>query len=181
MKKRKKILLIIVIIGIILLAIPVIITANNIIRIPVDIGYYDEEEERANKLIEKEIMMNELKSNLDLYSESTTTTNSTQESINVQNVEKDNEEENEVRQIINKFYKKELDEIISKIEKQEGISDNKSISNAEIELYNLILDIINNKNISNEEKDILKEVLKDNLYKIRNNGVLNEKVNSVLQ
>lgn len=173
MKKSIKIFLIIII-GIILILIPLIVLADNLFKIPVKISVTNECDLRQNKLKEKAEITNQLtESNLN-------DSNGTLISGN----EDCEQEEVKLKQVIENFNKTEFTKILLRIENEsstKGLNSENPMFDAEIELYNLILDILENPKITSEEKNILENFLQENLYKIRTNKNLEQRVNIILK
>lgn len=182
MKKSTKIILI-TLIGIILLIIPVIVLAENGIKIPF-IPYTDpyiEEEARKQNLIEEKAMIiNQLaESNV----ESINSEKSSQQ-LEIPNDTQANEKENKIKEILNKYSKNKFVEIEKKIEQEsstKGLDNEHPMFDSEVELFELIVEIMETKDLSSDEESVLKELLNDNLDRIQDYDDLNQKVLHILQ
>lgn len=177
MKKSTKIILI-TLIGIILLIIPVIVLAENGIKIPF-IPYTDpyiEEEARKQNLIEEKAMIiNQL---AELNVESINSEKSSQQ-LEIPNDTQANEIENKIKEILNKYSKNKFVEIEKKIEQEsstKGLDNEHSMFDSEVELFELIVEIMETKDLSSDEESVLKELLNDNLDRIQAYDDLNQKV-----
>lgn len=180
--KNIKIILIILI-GIVLLVIPALVLADNGIKIPF-IPFIDphiEEAEREQNLLEEKAMIaNQLmeSNTIDMSSEKSS------EPLEIPNNTDTKEKENRIKKIIDKYYKEEFAEIEQRIEQEsesKGLDNEHPMFDAEIELFELIVKIIETKPLSDDEIADLKELLNDNLDRIQAYENLKQKVMKVLE
>lgn len=97
-------------------------------------------------------------------------------------IERENEDkERKVVNIINKYYPNELKNIINDIEKESNKIYYNSIPKSEKKLYYLIVDIIaSKKDLSNDEKETLKEYLQERASNAKGDSKLQTAIESVL-
>lgn len=86
--------------------------------------------------------------------------------------------ENSIIDIINKFSPNEFAEIQEQLEQYDINSDNIN-SSPIIDLYNLILNILETQNLSNNESSILKEFMNDQYDNVKDNLYLREKIENI--
>lgn len=100
----------------------------------------------------------------------------------INEIQKENEDnERKVVNIINKYYSNELKKIIADIEKESDRIYYNSIPESEKKLYYLIVDIIvSKKDLSNDEKEILKDYLQERVGNAKGDLKLQTAIDSVL-
>ena len=88
---------------------------------------------------------------------------------------------NKLSSIINKFYPDEFATIQEELENTDKISHDGNLSenSPEIKLYSLILEIIENKDLTSEERTTLKEFLDSQISNIKNNEALVARIQNV--
>lgn len=187
MRKNIKILLIVAVI-IILLLIPAIVFAD-LIRIPLDRNtVVNDEERREEKMEEKAIILNQLEAEKSVTNQSSVQVENKTNSITSQYNSTEQEltdEQQEIKDIIDKYSDKKFDKFITEIMNEALTkhldSDVNPIFDTEVEFYQTIVNIIKTKPITNDEEEVLKQVLKDSLSKMKFNEELKTEVNSVLE
>lgn len=183
--KNKKLIILLIVVLILLFSIPIIVAGFPNFIISVE-KILTEEETRQKREEERANWLNSVRSE-----ETQVTTYTEDEKISIDEtllekskvIEKETKEErNKMDEIIKRFYKDEYEELL----KQFTENANKMYID---ELYNqpstkrifeLILDVIENENITNEEKTILKEFLDLQYYVIEDN-TLKSKIENVLE
>lgn len=81
--------------------------------------------------------------------------------------------ENSIIDIINKFYPTEFEKIQEQLEEYDVNSDN-IYSSPAIDLYDLILNILETQNLSNDESSILKEFMNDQYDNVKDDLYLRD-------
>ena len=78
-----------------------------------------------------------------------------------QNDEANKAKEEIIASVLNKFYPEKYAELREKIEEKDIDSSNHDVSpkSPEMEFYNLVLDVIEKENLTEEEKSVLKEFM----------------------
>ena len=177
-------MIIITILSIVLLGLmAVVVLGNNIILLPLAPSEeeFDEEAYQQNMLYERDIQLNKLAEELE---------NNPQEPINYEELPTTNDEEEfsesekEIIAIIEKFYPGAVEETREKV--AEELKDRVVLTKgnymfeAEKEMYYKILDIIETKSITEEEKEALKNFLQDELWKIEEDEELYQRISSIV-
>lgn len=178
---NKKRILVLSIIGMLIIPITVLATRNIGIAVERVVSKEEFDEQRSQ---EKENWINNQNSDEITYS---SLNNNDSEDISLINkyTEKENEvnsNRNTMEEIINRFYADKYKEISVKIEEN---ADKMSLSELYTqpyteELFDLIIDIIKNKNITTAEKDILKEFLDEQSAFIKENSAMQLKFDEIL-
>lgn len=178
---NKKILLIIIIACIIL--IPIAVFASKNIGIPVEQVLSKEEVDRERKE-EKENWIKSQESKISTFSVQENTQELDEESLEQYEATEDkvNQNGNEMDEIIERFYPEEYNSILESIEENQN---NMSLSELysqpySVRLFEIIIDIINNKNITEDEKNILKEFLDQQYYFINNDSIVKNEIAEIL-
>lgn len=181
MKNKKMSILLVVIIFLIL--IPIVVLANQEIRIQVD-RILSKEEIDEQREQEKRNWLNNQSSNFSVHS--MTEKNNLVDNALLDRYEKKEEEvnikENSVDEIINRFYKEDYERISTQMANNvDKMSINELYAQEySKELFNIIIDIIENKDITTNERNMLREFLNeqyvfmDETMKIKVNAVLND-------
>ena len=185
MKKKTKIIIFIIALLIVLL-IPIGISAAKGLAIHFK---SDEEIAEANKkeneraLAEKENFAKTHQAN----GISTQVDNSEQNNnipLLDENLAKADEEEQKFIEIIKKYYPNEFEKILeeSKTEQDTGIVEITSspLKDYEKKLYDLVLKILENENLTEEESNILKQYIHNNMYNIKKDNSLNDRAEKIL-
>lgn len=174
----------VIIIGSCLLLIPITVFATKKIGIEVE-KVMTEEEFNEQRKQEKENWINEHK--LDTSTYSTVNKNAKIDTELIDKYERGEKEANNsgkaMEEIINKFYKDEYKILSAKIaENSDNMSLNELYSQAYTEeLFNIIMDIILNKDITSDEKAVLKEFLNDQYYFLKEGSEMKSKFEEILK
>lgn len=107
-------------------------------------------------------------------------------SIIEQEANKAKENSNKINTIINRYYPQEYEEInknIANEAKNAGIVDiiNSQLSENEKAKYDLILKILENENLPDEDSNLLKDYLEGDMYNIKKDENLKDRVDKVLE
>ena len=176
MKNKTKLLLLFLLI--IVLCVPIITIASTKIGILVTQGDSIKEKERL--LEEKQEFLNsdqiEEKSAYYLAEKKKKKNKLSEKQLENQQTQE------KIEKIINKFYKEEYNEIKREATNSDGIKDGTLNSNEpEAKLYNLIINIIETKELDSEELKVLKEFIRDSSSNIKGNDELKLKMQKVYQ
>lgn len=176
MKNKVKVFLLFVLI--IILFVPIVTFAVS--KVGILVAKEDSTTEKENLLAEKQEFMNmDYTENETIYS--------LEKDVELQNKLLDKQLENQeiqekIEKVINKFYKEEYYKIKQEAINTDGIKDGTLNPNGpEIKLYNLIINIIETKEINAEESEILKEFLSDSSHNIKGNDELKLKMQKIGQ
>lgn len=158
----------ILLLSISIILIPIIVIASNKISIPIYVPPSDEEVQ--------ELLISRKKQFLSDFANGLIETPLTYSSLSSSEIEsmkksqaKLKEREDLIISTINKFYPNQLSSILQKISNEDIVYYN-SASEAQKELYRLVLDVISNKDLIEDEKNILKGFL-DSMYSNINDDV----------
>ena len=93
-------------------------------------------------------------------------------------IEKIAEKEQEIINIINRFYPNEYKELKEQLDSKNINSDNHDVSNTspEMKFYNLVLDIIENETLTNQELNLLKEFMTSQYSNAEGNKDVQERI-----
>lgn len=184
MKSKKVILTILILLIVLLLLIPVTILATQNIGIRVE-KVLSREELDEQRQQDKINWINNNKQNISVHSIHTDTDKTSDPVIidKSKDAQKSaNEKGENIDEIICRFYKDDYERLSVEIQKNADsmpLTELYSQPYAE-ELFGLIIDIIENKNITNEEKDTLKEFLNMQYAFIKDGSSMKSKFDSVL-
>lgn len=187
MKKKTKIIILIVVLLIIML-IPIGISAASGLKIHFksdeEIAQANEEEnERALK--EKANFANTHSANS--ASKISTQTNNAEE-VDIplldEKLQESDEKEQKLIEIVKRFYPNEFDAVLaeSKNEEDAGMVEMTSspLKNYERTMYDIVLKILEEENLTEEETNLLKEYINSNMYNIEKDEELNTRAENVL-
>ena len=174
----------IIIIGGCLLLIPITVFATKKMGIEVE-KIIAKEEFNKQRQQEKENWINEHKSDTSTYSSINSTPQIDTELINKNEIEEKeaNDSIETIEKIVNRFYEEEYKVLSAKIaENSDKMSLNELYSQTYAEeLFELIIDIIKNKDITNDEKAVLKEFLNDQYYFLKEGSEIKLKFEEILK
>lgn len=96
------------------------------------------------------------------------------------------EEENKIKNVMNKYHKEEFEQILENIANSpnfQGVIENKNdyIAPEEIELYKIVMQTLEEENLSDEDSKILKDFLEQQIYTINKNNELKIRADKILQ
>lgn len=178
---NKKILLIIIIACIILITIAVFASKN--IGIPVE-QVLSKEEVNREREEEKQNWIKNQESKISTFSVQEDTQEIDEEDLEKYEEVEDrvNQKGNEMDEIIKRFYPEEYDSILKSIEENENKMSLSELYSQpySVRLFEIIIDIINNKNITEDEKNILKEFLDQQYYFINNDAEVKNEIAEIL-
>lgn len=178
---NKKILLIIIIACIIL--IPIAVFASKNIGIPVE-QVLSKEEVNKEREEEKQNWIKSQESKISTFSVQEDTQEIDEEDLEKYEEVEDrvNQKGNEMDEIIKRFYPEEYDSILKSIEENENKMSLSELYSQpySVRLFEIIIDIINNKNITEDEKNILKEFLDQQYYFINNDAEVKNEIAEIL-
>lgn len=178
---NKKILLIIIIACIIL--IPIAVFASKNIGIPVE-QVLSKEEVNREREEEKQNWIKNQESKISTFSVQEDTQEIDEEDLEKYEEVEDrvNQKGNEMDEIIKRFYPEEYDSILKSIEENENKMSLSELYSQpySVRLFEIIIDIINNKNITEDEKNILKEFLDQQYYFINNDAEVKNEIAEIL-
>ena len=167
MKKNIKIILSIFLSIILIGLTSVIVLGNSIPKIPVEIPEFNETEYKEKQLKEKEERIKEI----DEEMKNTQGTNTKVETeTNVIQETEPSEKEQEIINIINKFYKEEFEQLQMQIENELNngeMSRNEELKKLTKRGLEMMLEIIETKEITEEERETLKSYFKDQEFYIK--------------
>lgn len=192
--KNKKLLIFLIIALVIIVLIPVAVMANKkVFNSPIGVKVVDYEEqrkkneERAEK--EKQERIAELMSNMNVsesnYSINTNSDNNEDDELinKLEESQKESDEKmNKILEIMNRYYEEKCTNIINLMQENSSkMSANELYQQPYAkELFELIIDVIKNKNISENEKNLLKEFLQSQYTLYKNDSEMKAKFDEVL-
>ena len=192
--KNKKLLIFLIIVLVIIVLIPVAVMANKkVFNSPIGVKVVDYEEqrkkneERAEK--EKQERIAELMSNMNVsesnYSINTNSDNNEDDELinKLEESQKESDEKmNKILEIMNRYYEEKCTNIINLMQENSSkMSANELYQQPYAkELFELIIDVIKNKNISENEKNLLKEFLQSQYTLYKNDSEMKAKFDEVL-
>ncbi len=192
--KNKKLLIFLIIALVIIILIPVAVIANKkIFNSPIGVKVVDyeeqrkENEERAEKAKQERIA--ELMANMNVsesnYSISANSTNNEDDEVinKLKESQKESEEKmNKILEIMNRYYEEKCTNILNLMqENSDKMSGNELYQQPYAkELFKLIIDVIKNKDISENEKNLLKEFLQSQYTSYKNDSEMKAKFDEVL-
>lgn len=182
MKNKKILILLLIIFIIISIILPITVSAIKAgrVRMPRLLSNEELEEKRKN---EKMNMIELAKSEIQNYSKETyNAENNEIDDELINKASKVSEEEKEFKNIICKYYKDDYENLIEQINNN---SDKMSLSELYSQDYskkffNLIIDIIENKDITDKEKEILKEMLNQQHKFMKKDSDIRLKIEKIL-
>lgn len=168
--KKKNIRILLVSFGVaLLIPISVLAVSNVIERIPV---VNDSNNNIRNELLQEkqQYCNNTINEN---YNISTYAIQEDTELINkINEIDSETEEiENTIIKVMNKFYPSEFSEVKQKLDNNED--------NAENQLYELIVNVLETKELTNDESGILKQFIKDQCNNINENTELKARIETI--
>lgn len=174
---KKKIFLIIIIACIIL--IPILVYASKFIGIPIEQTISKEEVDKERKEEKENWIKNQ--ENINSTFQSQEIDNVTLDKYAIKETEA-NQLGNKMDEIIKRFYPEEYNSILESIKEN---SDKMSLNELymqpySVRLFEIIIDIINNKNITENEKNILKDFLNQQYYFINNDSKVKNEIAEIL-
>lgn len=179
MMNKKVIIILLILLVLIVMLVPMIVWARANLGIPIEKAVSKEEFENVREQEKIDWMNNQQKKN-NIYSEKKNETID-QSMINTINEEEVYSEGKKIDEILCRFYKDKYTSLTAKIEENQNempLIELYSQPYAE-ELFELIIDVIKNKDISDEEREILKELL-DLQYVLIKNPTMKTKFDEVL-
>lgn len=185
MKKKTKIIILIIVLMIMVL-VPVGISASRGLII---VAKSDEEIAQANKE-ENERALAEKANFANTHSTNGISTQSDDiDEVDIplldEELAKDEEEEQKLVEIIRRFYPNEFDEALaeSKNEQDTGMIEITSspLKDYEKTIYDLVLKILENENLTEEETNLLKDYINVNMYNIKKDEDLQARAEKILE
>jgi len=181
MNKRKTFIFII---AILVLSVPIIAWAKAQYGVPV-VNEKSDEEILKEKM---EYTENRLEINKQLQKNTKSNGIEEQKELDIETIQEEAKKESrknneQIIDIMNKFYPGRFEKILENIEKEsEGvIFTNDTVLESHKELFNLIIEIIETKTLSDEETKILKDFLDDTRDNVAGDIQLTDKINEVLK
>lgn len=175
---KSKMKLLVVIFLVIIVCIPIVAFASTKLRILVA---------KENSVVQKEKLLQEKQEYLNSELIEDKNMYSLEKDVELQNklLEKrleNQQEQQKIETIINKFYKEEYNAIKQEVINNDGIKDGTLDPNGpEIKLYHLIMNIIETKELEIEELKILKQFINDSASNIKGNDELKWKMQKISQ
>ena len=191
MTKKRKVLLVLIVILIVLLPVATFATIK-MIQIPImDEKAIEEanQKETDRALAEKERFSKEHPHNgnnlVSFANEDTNLTEEEEQVIKEQN-QKEAENERKITAIMERYYPKEFKEVIQKREKDsENVKivdlTKNSLSSSDKELYDLILNVLENEYLSEDESEVLKDYIDSQMFNIEKDENLKTRAENVLK
>ena len=192
--KNKKLLIFLIIALVIIILIPVAVIANKkIFNSPIGVKVVDYEEqrkkneERAEKAKQERIA--ELMANMDVsesnYSISANSANNGDDEVinKLKESQKESEEKmNKILEIMNRYYEEKCTNILNLMQENSSKMPGNELYQQPYakELFKLIIDVIKNKDISENEKNLLKEFLQSQYTSYKNDSEMKAKFDEVL-
>lgn len=192
--KNKKVLIILIIALVIIVLIPIAVMANKkVFNSPIGVKVVDYEEqrkkneERAER--EKQERIAELMSNMNVsesnYSISANSDNNGDDELinKLEKSQKESDEKmNKILEIMNRYYEEKCTNIINLMQKNSSkMSGNELYQQPYAkEFFELVIDVIKNKDISENEKNLLKEFLQSQYTLYKNDSEMKAKFDEVL-
>ena len=192
--KNKKLLIFLIIALVIIVLIPVAVMANKkVFNSPIGVKVVDYEEqrkkneERAEK--EKQERIAELMSNMNVsesnYSISANSDNNGDDELINKSKESQkeyNEEMNKILEIMNRYYEEKCTNIINLMQENSDKMPGNELYQQPYakEFFELVIDVIKNKDISENEKNLLKEFLQSQYTLYKNDSEMKAKFDEVL-
>ena len=98
-----------------------------------------------------------------------------------QNDEANKAKEEIIASVLNKFYPEKYAELREKIEEKDIDSSNHDVSpkSPEMEFYNLVLDVIEKENLTEEEKSVLKEFMINQYSNAKGNDKVQSRIEDI--
>ena len=192
--KNKKVLIILIIALVIIVLIPIAVMANKkVFNSPIGVKVVDYEEqrkkneERAER--EKQERIAELMSNMNVsesnYSISANSDNNGDDELinKLEKSQKESDEKmNKILEIMNRYYEEKCTDIMHLMQENSSkMSANELYQQPYAkEIFELIIDVIKNKDISENEKNLLKEFLQSQYTLYKNDSEMKAKFDEVL-
>ena len=192
--KNKKVLIILIIALVIIVLIPIAVMANKkVFNSPIGVKVVDYEEqrkkneERAEK--EKQERIAELMSNMNVsesnYSISANSDNNGDDELINKSKESQkeyNEEMNNILEIMNRYYEEKCTNIINLMQENSSKMPGNELYQQPYakEFFELVIDVIKNKDISENEKSLLKEFLQSQYTLYKDDSEMKAKFDEVL-
>lgn len=192
--KNKKLLIFLIIALVIIILIPVAVIANKkVFNSPIGVKVVDYEEqrkkneERAEK--EKQERIAELMSNMNVsesnYSISANSNNNGDDELinKLEESQKESDEKmNKILEIMNRYYEEKCTNIINLMQENSSKMPGNELYQQPYakEFFELVIDVIKNKNISENEKTLLKEFLQSQYTSYKNDSEMKAKFDEVL-
>ena len=192
--KNKKLLIFLIIALVIIVLIPVAVMANKkVFNSPIGVKIVDYEEqrkkneERAEK--EKQERIAELMSNMNVsesnYSISTNSDNNEDDELinKLEESQKESDEKmNKILEIMNRYYEEKCTNIINLMQENSDKMPGNELYQQPYakEFFELVIDVIKNKDISENEKNLLKEFLQSQYTLYKNDSEMKAKFDEVL-
>ena len=192
--KNKKLLIFLIIALVIIILIPVAVIANKkIFNSPIGVKVVDYEEqrkkneERAEKA--KQERISELMANMNVsesnYSISANSANNEDDEVinKLKESQKESEEKmNKILEIMNRYYEEKCTNIINLMQENSDKMPGNELYQQPYakEFFELVIDVIKNKNISENEKTLLKEFLQSQYTSYKNDSEMKAKFDEVL-
>lgn len=181
--KNKKLIIVIIIILLLVIMIPIVVFSIKKFEQPnFDINIAEENEKENQRLLEEKKEFEKNPQNVKEITDSSKISKS--EEIEYDESQQEiNKKEEKIKSIMNRYYEKEFKRILEDINKENtGLVDIKSdsIPKAEAELYDLIMKVLEEKELTENEAEVLKDFLniqqenikKDNKLKVRFEKIL---------
>ena len=185
-KKTKIIILIVVLLIIMLIPIGISIASSLNIHFKSDKEIAQANKEENEKALEEKANFANTHSSNSAGKIATQTNNAKEVDIPLldEKLQESNEKEQKLIEIIKRFYSNEFDAVLaeSKNEQDTGIVEMTSspLKDYEKTMYDIVLKILEEENLTEEETNLLKEYINSNMYNIEKDEELNIRAENVL-
>lgn len=187
MTKNKKIIIAVIIALLIIIPISTLAITGITILPRTDKETIEEENKKDNeRLLEEKAKWEEEHKN-DINMKQSSSTFSSEEKAVFEEEEKElKEKEDKIKNVMNKYHKEEFEQILQDIANSpnfQGVIENKNdyIAPEEIELYKIVMQTLEEENLSDEDSKILKDFLEQQIYTINKNNELKIRADKILQ
>ncbi len=187
MTKNKKIIIAVIIALLIIIPISTLAITGITILPRTDKETIEEENKKDNeRLLEEKAKWEEEHKN-DINMKQSSSTFSSEEKAVFEEEEKElKEKEDKIKNVMNKYHKEEFEQILQDIANSpnfQGVIENKNdyIAPEEIKLYEIVIQTIEEENLSNEDKEVLRGFIEQQKDTIDKNNELKARADRILE